>query len=199
MDPAAFVNLLKCRRSVRRYDPRPVEPDKVRLILESARWAPSSCNTQPWHIVVADRPALVLALSRCAPFGTRINKWMQTAPLVLVISAKPHPLLHKAAGWVDSDNHRIDIGIAGEHMSLMATCLGLGSCWIGWFSEAKVRRLLGIPDPVHVLALLVVGYPAGGIRLDEPAPVELRRKPLRDICSHNRFGQYPEEGGPQPW
>jgi nitroreductase len=188
MDAHDFSRLLRCRRSVRRFDGRPVEPEKLELLLRAAQWAPSSCNLQPWHVVVADRPDLVQALATAAPVGTRVNKWMDTAPVVLALCAKPHPLVHQAAGWIDRDCHRLDIGILGEHICLMATALGLGSCWIGWFSEGKVRELLAVPESHRILALVVIGYPGDGIRLDEPVEVERRRKPLAEIVSRNRFG-----------
>jgi len=184
-----FLKLLQRRRSVRRYRRQAVEAEKVALILESARLAPSACNQQPWHIVTVNRPPLIRELAQCAPFGTRINKWMADAPLVFVLCAHPHPLVHQAAQWIDKDCHRLDVAIAGEHMSLMATELGLGTCWIGWFSHKKIRRLLHIPDTYNILALLVAGYPGEGIRLDEPVDHDLRRKRLAEIVSWNAFGE----------
>ena len=194
MTPQELDHLMRCRRSVRQYERRELEPGQVRWILESARIAPSSCNIQPWHIVVADQPDLVRELSLAAPMGTRVNKWMADAGAVFVLCAKPHPLVHSAAQWIDRDCHRLDIGIAGEHMALMATALGLGSCWIGWFSEGKVRSLLAVPAEYQILGLLVVGYPAGGVDLAEPADVNRRRKRMAEIASRNRFGDaLPEE------
>jgi nitroreductase len=194
MNPTELDRLMRCRRSVRQYERRSVEPDKIRRILDSARIAPSSCNIQPWHIVVADQPSLIAELALAAPVGTRVNKWMADAGAVFVLCAKPHPLVHNAAQWIDRDCHRLDMGIAGEHMALMATALGLGSCWIGWFSEGKVRSLLDVPAEYQILGLLVVGYAAGDIRMEEPAEVDRRRKRLGEIASHNRFGEtLPEE------
>ncbi|MBN2432143.1 MAG: nitroreductase family protein [Acidobacteria bacterium] len=184
---SAFLDLLRRRRSVRSYRPQTVEPEKVALILEAARLAPSACNQQPWHIVTVDRPALIREMALCAPAGTRINKWMADAPLVFVLCGRPHPLIHQAAQWIDKDCHRLDVAIAGEHMCLMATELSLGSCWIGWFSEKKIRRLLHIPPAYTILALLVAGYPDEGIRLDEPVDHDLRRKQLVEIVSWNDF------------
>jgi len=189
MDAQSFMKLLNCRRSIRKFDSRPVEPEKVTLLLESVRLAPSSCNTQPWHIVVVDRPELIRSLSRFGLVGTRVNKWMDTAPLVFVLCGNPHLLIHKAAQWVDKDCHRMDVAIAGQQMCLMATALELGSCWIGWFSQEKIRSLLHIPESYHVLALLVVGYPADDIKISEPVNHGSRRKSLNEIASFNHFGE----------
>lgn len=188
MNAEDLSRLMRCRRSVRGYDNRPVEPEKLASLLKAAQWAPSSCNLQPWHVVAVDRPELIRELATAAPVGTRVNKWMDTAPLVLVLCARPHPLIHQAAGWIDRDCHRLDIGIVGEHICLMATALGLGSCWIGWFSEGRVRELLAVPASHQILGLIVIGYPAGSVRMDEPVEVERRRKPLAEIASVNQFG-----------
>lgn len=202
MDATGLMDLIRARRSVRLYDDRPVERDKLRLMLEAARLAPSSCNSQPWRLVVVDRPELIGKLAECAPAGTRVNRWMATAPLVFVLCARPHTFVHKAARLVGSDCHPLDMGIAGEHLCLMAAALGLGSCWIGWFSPRPVRRLLGIPRAVEISALIPVGYPAGGGKVDHPGPGEAgpaeagegpaagrgpRRNALGDIAWMNRY------------
>ena len=113
MQSEALLDLIKRRRSVRRYDSRPVENEKILLLLEAIRLAPSSCNIQPWRVVVVDDGEMIRRLSYCAPIGTRVNRWMETAPLVFVLCADPHAVLHRAAGWVGSDCHDLDIGIAG--------------------------------------------------------------------------------------
>jgi nitroreductase len=188
VDGNAFLNLLWRRRSVRRFLPESVPMDQVNMILESARLAPSACNQQPWHIVTVNEREVIGQLSLCAPLGTRINKWMAEAPLVFVLCGRPHPVIHQAAQWIDRDCHRLDVAIAGEHMCLTATALGIGSCWIGWYSEKKIRRLLSVPAEYNILALLVMGYPAEPVRLDEPADHDSRRKRLAEIVSWNTFG-----------
>lgn len=187
MEGGDFLELVRCRRSLREFDPRPVEREKILTMLEAARLAPSSCNTQPWRIVVVEEKGLIGELSRCAPVGTRVNRWMESAPLVFVLCAAPHAIIHRAAGLVESDCHELDLGIAGEHLCLMATALGLGSCWIGWFSEPSVRRLLSIPRGVRVKALIPVGYPPAGVDLAVSAHPEARRKNLTEIAWINRF------------
>jgi len=72
------------------------------------------------------------------------------------------------------DYRLIDIGIAGEHFALAATAQGLATCWIGWFNEKRVKRVLGLPRSLRVLSLMSVGYPAE----DGEQP---EKKPLPDI------------------
>ncbi|MBP7865959.1 MAG: nitroreductase family protein [Acidobacteria bacterium] len=202
MDATGLMELIRARRSVRRYDGRPVGRDKVRLMLEALRLAPSSCNTQPWRVVAVDRPEVIGKLAECAPAGTRVNRWMATAPLVFVLCARPHTFVHKAARLAGSDCHPLDMGIAGEHLCLMAAALGLGSCWVGWFSPRPVRRLLGIPRAVEISALIPVGYPAGGGETEPPgaggtgpavigetpaAGGAARRNPLETMAWMNRY------------
>ncbi len=189
MDGDLLLGLIRKRRSVRRYAARPIETEKMRRILEAGRLAPSSCNKQPWHFVAVTDARMIWALSRCAPVGSRVNKWMETAPLVVVICANPHPVIHKAAQWIERDCHKIDIGIAGQQMDLMAAAMGLGSCWIGWFSENKVKKLLNVPEAMEVAAMLVIGYPEADPDSGEPSPPEKRRKRFDEIVSFNHFGE----------
>ena len=179
-----FYELLKKRRSIRSYDTAPVEEWKIELILNAARIAPSSCNKQPWRIITVTDNRLIKQLSLCAPIGTRVNKWMADAPLVFVICAQPHPVIHKAARLIERDCHLMDIGIAGEHMILMATALGLGSCWIGWFDEKKVRELLTVPEDMSIPVMIVMGYPSEIVDIKTQ-----KRKDLDEIAFLNKYGQ----------
>jgi nitroreductase len=83
---------------------------------------------------------------------------------------------------------QIDLGIAMEHMVLKATELGLGTCWIGWFREERIREILSIPGRIRVCALLAVGYPK-----DAPPP-RRSRKPMEKILFSERWGApFPHE------
>jgi nitroreductase len=171
------LEIIQQRHSIRRYEDRPVEDEKIELLLEAARLAPSAQNRQPWRFIVIKNRELIESLSRYAPPGTRwANAWMRQAPCVIVGCGAPHPLVHSVYRGFGMNLLPIDIGIAMEHIVLMATELGLGTCWIGWFSERKVRSLLSIPKRLKVIALLTVGYPKGRIT---PKP----RKSLEEICS----------------
>lgn len=183
------LEVIRQRYSVREYLDQPVEDEKIRLLLEAARLAPSAQNLQPWRFIVVRERRLIESLSRCALPGTRFaNAWMSRAPCVIVGCGEPHPLVHLVYRVFGVNLLPLDIGIAMEHIVLAATELGLGTCWIGWFSERKVKSLLSIPKRLRVIALLTVGYPKG-----QRTPRS--RKPLEEICFFEKYGKKKEGAG----
>lgn len=178
---SAFFELVETRRSIRRFEDKEVEEEKIRKILEALRLAPSSSNSQPWHVVVVRDKEVISALSKAAPVGSRfVISWMSGAPLVFVLTVR-RKLTHRVARAFGHANLWLDAGIAGEHLVLAAQALGFGTCWIGWFSERKVRKLVGLTKAHEVVALIPCGYPA-----EEPEPRP--RKSLEEIYSIERFG-----------
>ena len=108
----------------------------------------------------------------------------QNAPVIIACCGKPDPLYHSAPGRIfDRNFFHVDIAIAVEHLVLAARELGLGTCWVGWIDDRKVRRILKIPSSYKAIALLPVGYPKGSW----PPPKE--RKELRKIISREQFGK----------
>jgi nitroreductase len=122
-------------------------------VLEAARLAPSASNRQEWRFIVVRDAEMRKKLSVAA----RNQSFVAEAPVVLVCCA-------------DTDDHvmrcgercyPIDVAIAIDHMTLAATALGLGTCWIGAFDADQVKELLQIPGNIRVVELLPLGYPAG--------------------------------------
>jgi len=110
------------------------------------------------------------------------NQWMKEAPVLIVGCSKLDVVANKIGSAVTGiEYYQIDLGIAMEHMVLKATELGLGTCWIGWFREDRIKEILEIPEKIKVLALLTVGYPKGG------DAAKSRRKPLGELVFHNRW------------
>jgi nitroreductase len=159
-----FLDLVKKRRSVRRYLPRPVEGEKIELCLEAARRAPSACNAQPWRFIVVEEAGLRERLGRAAFSGIyATNAFARRAPVIVVAATVPTAALPRLAGRYQGKSYPlIDLGIAGEHLVLQATELGLGTCWIGWFNTKKVGRLLGLSRREKPVMLITLGYPAAG-------------------------------------
>ncbi len=177
-----YFELIKSRRSIRRFHDRKVESDKIERIVEALRLAPSSSNSQPWHVVAVQDSGVIEKLSQAAPVGSRfVISWLAGAPLVFVLAVKRR-LTHGIAGAFGHYNMWLDAGIGGQQMVLAAHALGLGCCWIGWFNEKKVRELAGLPKSHHVVALIPCGYPD---ETPEPRP----RKDLEEICSTEEFGK----------
>ncbi|MGD1060022.1 MAG: nitroreductase family protein [Methanomassiliicoccales archaeon] len=143
---------MKARHSVRTYTDQPVEEEQLTAALEAARLAPSAHNSQPWrYIVVKDKTMR----EKIADAG-RLNAWVKDAPVLIVACADPKD---------DADNngmdyYMLDVGISMEHLVLRATELGLGTCWLAAYDEAKVRTALGIPENIRVVAMTPLGHPA---------------------------------------
>lgn len=181
MIDSKVLNIIQQRYSVRDYDNRPVEEEKLEAILEAARLAPSASNSQSWHFYVVKNKEKIIALSQAMPLGlkNRVNTFIVRAPLVIVATAGPIDLLHKAASFIVNRKwYYIDLGIALEHMVLTAWELGIGSCWIGIFDAKGVKQRLGIPKGEEVIALLTLGYAKTG-RL----PVPKKRKDKAEIIT----------------
>lgn len=156
----AFQKILRGRRSIRRFLPTPVEPEKLRACFEAARLAPSAHNAQPWRFVVVDEPELKDRLAAAAFSGIYSgSKFAAQAPIIIVLLAKRGLMAHHLGGrFQNVQFHLIDIGIAGEHIVLQAEELGLATCWMGWFNYRRVRKVLRIPRRFKVVAMMPVGY-----------------------------------------
>ncbi len=111
------------------------------------------------------------------------NRWLEQVPLVIVGCSQLDIITNRVGAKISGiEYYQIDIGIAMEHMVLKATELGLGTCWIGWFSEEKVKSILDIPNKIKVSALLAVGYPKDG------AAAKRNRKPMKQILFSEKWG-----------
>ncbi len=151
-----FLDLIRTRRSIRRFTPSPVEKEKVDRLIEAALRAPSSRSLCPWEFIVVDDLDTIAALARAKPHGAG---FLAGAPLAIVVAADPA----RCDVWIE------DAAIATTFIHLAAHSLGLGSCWIqlrlrqhetGESAEAHVRGLLGLPEDRRVLSMVAIGYPA---------------------------------------
>jgi nitroreductase len=139
------------RKSVRTWQARPVEPEKLRRVLEAARLAPSARNVQEWRfVVVTDREKR----ERLAHEASS-EHFMAEAPVIIAACAETDGRIMRCGQRA----YPIDVAIATDHLTLAAVAEGLGTCWIGAFNPAEVRRILGIPDSVQVVELMPLGYP----------------------------------------
>jgi nitroreductase len=129
--------------------------------VEAALHAPSAHNRQPWRFVVVDQPPGVQELVRHACRGVyRPTRWIGDAPVIVALVCRRAFVEHRLGPLVQgTPYHLLDMGIAGQHLILRATELGLGSCWIGWFSARGAARALRVPRGHRVVALVVLGWP----------------------------------------
>lgn len=172
-----FSDLIRARYSLRKYDARPVEREKLAVCVEAARLSPSACNSQPWRFIVVDDPdllRLIAPLTRTK--GVPINRFVDAAPAIAVlVSERPNLSSLFGAAATGTPFYLIDVGIAAEHFCLQATELGLGTCMLGWFDRPGLKRILGIPKRKKIPLLITVGYPQ-----NEGIPAK-KRKPLEEI------------------
>jgi nitroreductase len=177
-----FQWLVRNRQSDRAYLNRPVEKDKLERIIEAARLAPSACNAQPWKFIVVDEPELknkVADTTSNRVLG--LNHFTKQAPVHIVIVLEPANFNSNFGSLVKNKQlPLIDIGIAAEHICLAAKAEGLGSCILGWFDEAAVKRLLNIPKSRRVPLIITLGYPDTELR-------EKRRKDVGAVLSFNGY------------
>jgi len=181
---------IRWRRSVRKFSPQRIEREKIIRILEAARLAPSSSNRQAWHFVVIDDKSLIEQIPKQVTMGTRaIIPWLKDAPVVIA-GCYTKAITHIIAQLFGHENYLVDVSIAMSHIALAATTLGIGTCFVGWFNESKLKRLLGIPLQYKVAVLLALGYPADASTKDSIGNVAPRsRKNLNEIVSYNRFSK----------
>jgi len=170
VERTAFQKIIGGRRSIRRFLPTPVEPEKLRACLEAARIAPSAHNVQPWRFIVVDDPALKERLAAAAFSGFYSgSKFAAQAPVILVLLAKPGRAAVRLGARIQGvPFYLIDMGIAGEHIALQAQELGLATCWMGWFSYRRARKALGIPREFKLVAMMPLGYAASRPRREPP-------------------------------
>jgi len=162
---------IKTRRSVRQYQPKPVPEDKLRKVLEAARLAPSAHNAQDWKFVVVKDKEKREVLAQAAG-----QDFISQAPVIIVaVGLEPEHVLPCGV-----PNYAVDLAIAVDHMTLAAVEEGLGTCWIGAFSQEEVKKALKISEDYQVVALLPLGFPAD-------SPKSKIRKSLKEIVSYDTF------------
>jgi nitroreductase len=129
-----------------------VESHKIEKVLEAGRLSHSANNRQEWKFIVVKNAETKKKLVRVAMNQSFIDQ----APVVLVACATES----KAVMTCGHPTYAVDVSIAFAYMLLQAYELGLGTCWIGAFSEDEVKSILGVPKHVRVVALSPLGYPA---------------------------------------
>ena len=178
---ADLMDIVKGRRSIRKYEDKEVPEESLTQILESVKWSPSWANTQCWEIIVVKDPAIKERLQ-----GTLVKnpatKAMVQAPLVLVLCGKL-----KSSGYYNDkvttkfgDWFMFDLGIANQSLCLAAWDQGLGTVIVGLFDHDKARKILGVPEGYEVVSMIPMGYPA-----KDPQPP--KRREINDFTHYDKF------------
>lgn len=179
-----MIKEIEMRRSIRKYSNRPIENEKIKDLLESARLAPSGSNTQPWRYIVVKSEEMRQKIVKAC----HNQKWMLTAPVFIVCVADVRCRIKEDVDVYLDDNSpqdevkRIirDTSISTGYMLLEANSLGLGVCWVAEFTQEEIRPVLGIPSDKYVVGVITVGY------ADEN-PKARPRKKLEDIVRYERW------------
>ncbi len=144
------------RHSIRSFTLDPIPPEILNDILEAGRLAPSAQNRQPWRFIVIQGTEKVKSLSvNCGLIGLS-NFFIRSAPCVIIACADTK----KAMTINNQDYYLVDTAIAFQQMMLMAWNHGIGSCWLGAFSEKKIKAWLDLPKSWRIVGLSPFGYPA---------------------------------------
>jgi nitroreductase len=168
-----FYELIEYRKSVRDYKPDRVETEKLERVINAGRLAPY--GTQAWKFIIVKDEGTRKKLAEC----THNQHFVAQAPICIVICAEP------AEGLVGDEIpcSVVDACIASTQMILVAAEEGLGTCWVGAFAADPVRKLLGIPDEVKIVAILPLGYPVDDSRKAK------QRKSLNQIVCEERYSE----------
>ncbi len=151
-----FFSMIKARRSIRQFLSKPVEPDKIDILMEAALRSPSSRGYNPWEFILVQDKAMLEQLAACKPHGAT---FLKNAPLGIVVVADPKV----CDVWVE------DTSIAATYIQLAAESMALKTCWIqvrkrdykeGQSASERVAELLRIPSHLEVACIIAVGYPA---------------------------------------
>jgi len=161
-----LLEAIRSRRAIRRFKKEPVPPELIEKILEAARWAPSSADSQPWEFIVITDLETKKSISRSFNFGPFLNE----APLAIAVA-------------VDRLRTTLPIQdgtLAAYAIWLAAHDLGLGACWINPNIPGGIKKILGIPFTKKLITILAIGYP-------DEAPLHTRRK-LQDFVYFEKHG-----------
>lgn len=198
-----LIDMLRERRSVRKYQNRPVPEELIKQALSAAGWAPSAHNAQPWRFIVLADPQVKRQLAEAMakswagdmakdgvsiePEAVRLRvERFATAPALLLVCVS----MDGMASFPDVERQRLErdlaiqsLAAAVENLLLAAHASGLGACWFcaPAFCKETVREVLGVPGEVEPEALIALGYPTE----KPPAP---KRKSLGEYCFRDKWG-----------
>ena len=179
-----FEELQMKRESCRVYADRPVTREQLVHLVDVARFAPSACNSQPWHFILVDEPeSREKVVDAFDDNGLTGCPWGASVPAFILIceeKAQYKPGVEEHYG--PQHFAQMDIGMAAMSLCCEASSLGLGTCMLGTINQEKARQLLNAPEHCPARLVIAVGYPA----LSD-APRRKTRKSLDEIISYNQW------------
>jgi len=171
-----FFDLIKNRRSIRKYQPKPVSKKDIEYILNAVRLAPSSRNRQCWRYVVVKDKKIIEKISSARPES---KDWLAEAPVMIVACADPNESSRREG----KDYYLFDVALSFEHLLLAAKERGLATCCIAGFEEKTVKDAIEVPENIRVVVFTPLGYGT-----EEKGEVT-DRKPLEEIIFYEKYGK----------
>ena len=163
------MEAIECRRSIREFSNAPVEPEKLAKIAEAFRLAPSARNLQNWKLLIVTDPAVKERIREAQPGK---HEMLSKAPVILVGTCNSQEIM--------TNSHRIDsvdVSIAMSFAMLQAQELGLGTCWMAYYTEPEMKTALNLPESTSIVAIMPLGYP-------NEKPEARPRKNINDIVEY---------------
>ena len=176
----SILELIKSRRSTRRFKPDTVSDEDLNAVLEAARWAPSGENAQPWKFIVIKNKELMNKIVELLPYK-KFQAFLKNAPILIGVLVN-----RKKSAWAVLDG-----ALCVQNLMLEAWSRGLGTCFSAWYPtvplpvEEKVKDLLNMPTNWMIITFTPLGYP-----VDEPEQayrLPAKRKPLEELVSFEKF------------
>ncbi|MEW5721834.1 MAG: nitroreductase family protein [Thermodesulfobacteriota bacterium] len=179
---AELMEVIRGRRSIRKYEDRPVSDEQLGRVLEAVQWAPSWANTQVWEIVVVRDRSAKAKLGETLSKGNPATRAVADAPVVLAVCGKVQSsgyykgeVTTKYGDWI-----MFDLGLATQNLCLAAHDLGLGTVIVGLFDHNAAAKVLGVPEGYELVALVPLGYPA-------KSPSAPKRREIGEFAHYERF------------
>lgn len=176
-----FIKLAEDRYSLRKFSDKPIEKEKLNLILRAGQLAPTACNYQPQRILVIESGKALEKLKKCTPYHFN-------AQMVLLICYDN--VISWKRKFDGKDSGDVDASIVSTHMMLQAADLGLGTTWVGHFDPALMIKEFALPDNIVPVVLLPIGYPAKDASQN---PLHSERKSIEDTVFYNNFFKFEEK------
>ena len=179
---ADLMEVIKERRSIRKYEEKDIPVEIVDKVLEAVRWTPSWVNTQCWEIIIITDQSVKEKLQATISKGNRAAKSIVAAPVVLAVCGR----LGKSGYYKDKistkfgDWYMFDLGLATQNLCLMAHHLGLGTVIVGLFDHDRAKQILNVPEGYELVVLIPMGYPA-------KTPSAPKRREIEEFTHYDKF------------
>jgi len=169
-----LMEAIRDRRSIRKYQDKPIPSEVVDQLMEAVMWSPSWANTQCWELVRVDDPARREQLQQTMGKGNPATKAIVSAPLLFVLCGRL-----QASGYYKEvvttkfgDWFMFDLGLACQSLCLAAHGLGLGSVIVGLFDHDAAAKVVDMPASHELVAMVAMGYPAQEVKAPKRRPPE---------------------------